>query len=94
MPGEPPPAAIAAVGVGHSFGSSRPALQDCSFHVPAGAVVALLGRNGAGKTTLLRMVVGLLRPDRGTLRVFGRPVDADVLPHIGYVAQQPSLYRI
>jgi ABC-2 type transport system ATP-binding protein len=93
MPGEPPPFAIAAEGVSHWFGA-RPALRDCTFAVPAGAVVALLGRNGAGKTTLLRAVVGLLRPHRGRLSVFGRLVDADVLPRIGYVAQQAPLYRM
>jgi ABC-2 type transport system ATP-binding protein len=88
---EPAPVALLADGVNHSFGAT-PALRDCSFTLPAGAVTALVGRNGAGKSTLLRAVVGLLRPDNGTVRVLGQPVDADVLPRIGFVAQQAPLY--
>ncbi len=91
MSGEAAPPALAVEGVGHWFGAT-PVLRECSFAVPAGAVVALLGRNGAGKTTLLRAAVGLLRPYRGTSRVFGRPVDVEVLPRIGYVGQQAPLY--
>jgi ABC-2 type transport system ATP-binding protein len=53
---------------------SVPALDDVSFTVAAGRVVALVGRNGAGKTTLLRLVAGLARPDRGTIEVAGRRV--------------------
>jgi ABC-2 type transport system ATP-binding protein len=77
-------------GVGHRFGVT-PALHDCSFVVPPGAVVALVGRNGAGKTTLLRAVVGLLRPQRGAIGVYGQP-PARALARIGYVGQQARLY--
>jgi ABC-2 type transport system ATP-binding protein len=71
------------------------ALQDCSLHLPAGRVAALVGPNGAGKTTLLHMAVGLLRPDAGTVRVFGEvPYDnTTVLAGIGFVAQDTPLYR-
>ena len=92
MPGEPTGAALIAEDVSHWFGGRR-ALSDVSFAVPAGAVVALLGRNGSGKSTLLRAVVGLLRPHRGGVSVLGRPVDAgDVVSRIGFVAQQAPLY--
>jgi ABC-2 type transport system ATP-binding protein len=93
MPDEHQPPAIAVEEVSHHF-DVAPVLRDCSFTVPAGAVVALLGRNGAGKTTLLRAVVGLLRPDRGHISVCGSPVAAGVLPRIGYVAQHAPLYRM
>ncbi|HEY5335827.1 MAG TPA: ATP-binding cassette domain-containing protein, partial [Mycobacteriales bacterium] len=43
--------------------------------VRSGEVFGLLGPNGAGKTTLVRQLVGLLRPDAGEIRLFGRPVD-------------------
>lgn len=76
--------AVVVEDVSHRF-DAAPVLQDCSFTVPAGAVVALLGRNGAGKTTLLRSVVGLLRPDRGRIKVQAG---------IGYVAQHAPLYRM
>jgi ABC-2 type transport system ATP-binding protein len=91
MPGDRAIPALAAAGVTHWFDGPH-ALDDCSFTVPVGAVVALVGRNGAGKTTLLRAAGGLLRPYRGVLSVFGRPVGAETLPRIGYVAQQAPLY--
>jgi ABC-2 type transport system ATP-binding protein len=74
----------------------RWALQDCSLHLPAGRVAALVGPNGAGKTTLLHLAVGLLRPDAGHVRVFGNnPLthSTQVLAEVGFVAQDTPLYR-
>ena len=70
------------------------ALRDCSLHLPAGRIAALVGPNGAGKSTLLHMAVGLLRPDAGTVRVFGASPydDPAVLAEIGFVAQDTPLY--
>ncbi|MBF9130628.1 ABC transporter ATP-binding protein [Plantactinospora sp. S1510] len=70
------------------------ALRDCSLHLPAGRVAALVGPNGAGKSTLLHLAVGLLRPDAGTVRVAGVPPydNTDVLSEIGFVAQETPLY--
>ena len=79
--------------VSHWF-AGRPVLDECSLTVPAGAVVALLGRNGAGKTTLLRAIAGLLRPDEGEVRLFGRPSGPEALPRLGYVGQHAPLYRM
>jgi ABC-2 type transport system ATP-binding protein len=50
----------------------RVALRDVSFEAADGELVAVVGPNGAGKTTLLRMLFGLIRPDQGEIRVFGR----------------------
>ena len=63
----------------------RYAVQDLSFRVERGQVLGLLGPNGAGKTTTLRMLMGLIRPDSGDIRVFGRPVvpGAPVLSRVG-----------
>ncbi|WP_067501150.1 ABC transporter ATP-binding protein [Actinoplanes sp. TFC3] len=83
--------ALDVAGLTHTAGSRR-VLDDCSFAVPAGSVTALVGRNGAGKSTLLRTAVGLLRPDRGAVRVFGKPAGDEALPRIGYVGQQSPLY--
>jgi ABC-2 type transport system ATP-binding protein len=71
------------------------ALQDCSLHLPAGRIAALVGPNGAGKSTLLHMAVGLLRPDAGAVRVFGESPygNTTVLSEIGFVAQDTPLYR-
>ncbi|GAA0807503.1 ABC transporter ATP-binding protein [Spirilliplanes yamanashiensis] len=84
--------ALAVEGVGHHFGAAT-VLKDCTLGVPAGAVAALVGRNGAGKSTLLRAAAGVLRPYRGTVRVFGRPAGPDVLRRIGFVAQHAPLFR-
>ena len=71
------------------------ALRDCSLHLPAGRVAALVGPNGAGKSTLLHLAVGLLRPDAGTVRVFGTAPygNTAALADIGFVAQDTPLYR-
>jgi branched-chain amino acid transport system ATP-binding protein len=62
-----------------SYGAMR-ALSDVDLVVPAGCVVALLGANGAGKTTTLRTVSGLVRAERGRVRLDGRDISADP-PH-------------
>jgi ABC-2 type transport system ATP-binding protein len=71
------------------------ALRDCSLHLPAGHIAALVGPNGAGKSTLLHLAVGLLRPDAGAVRVFGESPyhNTAVLSEIGFVAQDTPLYR-
>ncbi|MFL6060698.1 MAG: ABC transporter ATP-binding protein [Marmoricola sp.] len=63
--------AVDAQGISKSFGSVR-AVVDVSLQVEPGEVYGVLGPNGAGKTTLLRMLFGLIKPDAGTMRVFGR----------------------
>jgi ABC-2 type transport system ATP-binding protein len=70
------------------------ALRDCSLQLPAGRIAALVGPNGAGKSTLLHLAVGLLRPDAGTVRVFGAGPhgNTDALAEIGFVAQDTPLY--
>jgi ABC-2 type transport system ATP-binding protein len=50
-------------------------VHDLALGVDAGEIVALVGLNGAGKTTLMRLALGMLRPDAGTVRVLGHPLD-------------------
>lgn len=50
-------------------------LENVTLHVPEGSFTGLIGPNGGGKTTVLRLTLGLLRPSRGTVRVFGQPVE-------------------
>lgn len=63
---------------------------DGTFDVPAGGVTAVIGSNGSGKTTLLQIVLGLIRPATGQVRVFGRP-PGDRNDDIGYVPQNYGL---
>jgi energy-coupling factor transport system ATP-binding protein len=70
------------------------AVRDVGMQVPAGSVCALVGNNGAGKTTLAKLIVGLLRPQCGTITVFGETVQPrshrSVYPGIAYVFQNPA----
>jgi ABC-2 type transport system ATP-binding protein len=79
--------------LGKRYGNNW-ALRDCSLHLPQGRIAALVGPNGAGKSTLLHMAVGLLRPDAGTVRVFGESPynNTTILAEIGFVAQDTPLY--
>ncbi|MEV7424235.1 alpha/beta fold hydrolase [Streptomyces sp. NPDC091212] len=65
--------------------SDRYAVRDLSFQVEKGQVLGLLGPNGAGKTTTLRMLMGLIAPDAGEIRVFGHAIrpGAPVLSRVG-----------
>jgi ABC-2 type transport system ATP-binding protein len=75
------------------FGA-RTALDSVSLSLPRGAVYGLVGANGAGKTTLIRHILGLLRAERGTVRVFGLDPVADpvgVLSRIGYLSEENDL---
>lgn len=72
-------------GVSFAFGK-RKVLSGVSFEVPKGEFLVLLGPNGGGKSTLLRLVLGLLMPLRGHIRVFGVP-PVQAASRIGYVPQ-------
>src|SRR5689334_12957523 len=73
---------------------TRTALDGVSLSIPRGAVYGLVGANGAGKTTLIKHVLGLLKAQTGSVRVFGRDPVADpaaVLARIGYVSEEHDL---
>ena len=80
--------------VTRSYGP-KTAVSDLSLAIPRGELFALLGPNGAGKTTTIKMLVGLLRPSRGAVRVCGFDVVGDARNahlHSGYVPDEPCLY--
>lgn len=76
------------------FGT-RVVLRGVSLDLESPGVIGLIGDNGAGKTTLLRLIAGILRPNSGTVRVFGRDVYADraaVLRRVGALIEAPGHY--
>jgi ABC-2 type transport system ATP-binding protein len=73
---------------------SKAALASVNLSLPRGAVYGLVGANGAGKTTLIKHILGLLRAESGTVRVFGLDPVADpvgVLSRIGYLSEENDL---
>jgi ABC-2 type transport system ATP-binding protein/ribosome-dependent ATPase len=68
------------------------AVDDVDLTVEPGEVVGVLGANGAGKTTLMRMILGLLRPTSGTVRLFGEPPSRATRRRTGYVPQGLGLW--
>lgn len=75
------------------FGSTF-ALKEASLEIPRGSVFGLVGENGAGKTTLINHILGFLRPQSGTVRVFGRDPVLDpvsVLSRVGYLSEERDL---
>ena len=71
------------------------AVAGLDLAVPGGGVHALLGPNGSGKTTALRMLLGLIRPDAGTMEVFGHPVPdqlPQVIDRIGAIVESPKFF--
>ena len=73
----------------------RTAVSDVDLAVPAGCAFGFLGHNGAGKTTVIRMLVGLSRPDAGTIRIAGRPLASDrerILARVGAIIEEPRFH--
>ena len=81
--------------INKSFGTTR-VLQDITVSAPEGCTTAIVGASASGKTTLLQLVNGVLRPDAGTLRVFGAPVPTEEVEKfrrgIGYAVQGAALF--
>jgi ABC-2 type transport system ATP-binding protein len=91
--GERGTAALEVHGLAKTF--DRPAVDRLDLNIRAGEFYALLGPNGAGKTTTLRMVAGLLKPDMGTIRVYGIDALADAIAAkrlMAWVSDEPMIY--
>lgn len=90
MPIQPP--IVAVEGVTFSFDGLNPVVEDATFTIERGDFASMIGPNGGGKTTLLKLLLGLLEPAAGSIRVFGES------PHrarrrIGYMPQYAALDR-
>ncbi len=71
----------------------REVLRGVSLHADPGEILGFLGPNGAGKTTAIKIILGLMRPDSGSVSIFGgRPGDKAVMRRIGYLPENPYFY--
>ncbi len=78
---------------GHIVQGRRPALQDLDLEVRTGEIFGYVGPNGSGKTTTLKLLIGLLKPDRGNARVLGEPLASRSWRfRAGYLPEHPYLY--
>jgi manganese/iron transport system ATP-binding protein len=71
--------------------NGRPALEGITLSVPKGAMLGVVGPNGGGKSTLLKAMLGLVRPQTGTVEILGRWVDRRVRKLVGYVPQREDV---
>ncbi|MBZ5640024.1 MAG: ATP-binding cassette domain-containing protein [Acidobacteriia bacterium] len=84
--------AIVLHGVTKTFGDFR-AVDGIDLEVPQGEVFGLLGPNGAGKTTSIRMIMDIIRPDAGEVRILGQSLADGTKDRIGYLPEERGLYR-
>lgn len=69
------------------------AVEDLSLAVPAGSLYGFIGPNGSGKTTTLRMILNIIRPDRGAIEVLGRRDFRAANDQVGYLPEERGLYK-
>ena len=93
MPTSSPDFAIEADGISRSF-DCTPALSNFTLRVSRGTIYGFLGRNGAGKTTALKIIAGLIKPDKGSVRVLGTdPFEftTEDRQRVGYLSEKQIL---
>jgi ABC-2 type transport system ATP-binding protein len=81
--------------VSKSFGTTR-AVDGISLRLRKGEILGLLGPNGSGKSTTMKLILGVIKPDSGTIRVFGKDVAheaVDTKQSVGYVPETAQLYE-
>lgn len=78
-----------------SFAENVNTLQNLNLNVPKGSVYGFLGSNGSGKSTTIRCILGLLRPQKGAITVFGKSITShhnSILEKVGYLIEGPKFY--
>ena len=73
--------------------NDRVAVNNFSFAAESGKIYGFLGPNGAGKTTTIRMIMGIIAPDSGDIKVFGKKLSEQSKKRIGYIPEERGLYR-
>lgn len=79
----------------HGYQKEDPVVRSLNLEVPKGAIYGFLGPNGAGKTTTLKLLLGLIKPTAGEIRIFDRSFKenrVDILKSIGSLIESPSIY--
>ncbi|UCG91052.1 MAG: ABC transporter ATP-binding protein [candidate division WOR-3 bacterium] len=78
----------------HFWEKEKEVLRGISLEVYKGEVFGFLGPNGAGKTTTIKIITGLIRPDSGTVSIFGNPADSlEAKKRIGFLPESPFFYE-
>jgi len=72
---------------------TKVAVEGLSLTIQPGTMFGLLGPNGSGKSSSIRMMIGITRPDSGTVRLFDKPFSRDALERIGYLPEERGLYK-
>jgi ABC-2 type transport system ATP-binding protein len=78
--------------INKAFGHTQ-AVDDLSLNVPQGSIYGFIGPNGAGKTTTLRMILNIIYPDSGTIRIFGEEMHGATSERIGYLPEERGMYK-
>jgi ABC-2 type transport system ATP-binding protein len=84
--------AIEIENISKSFGKHK-AVDDLSLTVPDGSIYGFIGPNGSGKTTTIRMIMNILYPDMGSIRIFGGTHLGSRLDEVGYLPEERGLYK-
>lgn len=75
-----------------SYGDKR-VVNEVSFSLAQGEIFGLIGPNGAGKTTTIRMMLDIIKPDSGDIRILGEKISQDTKNRIGYLPEERGLYK-
>jgi ABC-type uncharacterized transport system ATPase subunit len=72
---------------------TKVAVDGLTLRIEPGTMFGLLGPNGSGKSSSIRMMIGMTRPDSGTVNLFGKPFERAALSRIGYLPEERGLYK-
>lgn len=75
-----------------TYGTHK-AVDDLTLHVPKGSIYGFIGPNGSGKTTTIRMIMNILYPDNGNIKLFGQELIGSRLEKVGYLPEERGLYK-